>query len=79
MFFVKISHGKLKFKTSMNNNNPTKIAKVDGASPTELLLSEIWMRDPYIVILRPQGRETTTRYLLFGTTDKPPKRELAVS
>ena len=43
-------------------------------------LSGIWMRDPFIVVIRSTATAPLTepRYLLFGTTDTPPKRELAV-
>jgi len=36
-------------------------------------LGEIWLRDPYVVVLRDEGK-----YLLFGTTDEPPEGESAV-
>jgi hypothetical protein len=42
-------------------------------------LKDIWIRDPYVVIVRPNitnnnhvSTDTTCKYLLFGTTDKPP-------
>ena len=60
----------MKTDNTFNTNNMSSLVQESKMLP----LREIWMRDPFVV---PDA--TNSRYLLFGTTDKPRREAEAVS